>query len=242
MILLVEDNASQLEYLLDSIKRINSDLEMVSATSISEARHLVEKYETSAFFLDIQLSDGSGIKFAKELRKIRQYHLTPIVFITGLATKELDAFRSTHCYDYIVKPFSHKRIAEVVGNLFNNQTTEDSDESYVLLDFKGVGQRVDLKDIIYIESRRRKIFIVTRHEIIEYKVMRLTNFFEALDGRFEQVHQSFIINKDYVERVDIPNSTIKMYDASEKVPIGKSYKRKVKDIDDFFRNTYIIKS
>lgn len=240
MILLVEDHVDQLEYLKTSIKRVDSKLELLSATTIQDAELLVEENEISAFFLDIQLPDGSGIEFAKKLRDTKKYHLTPIVFITGLITKELDAFRNTHCYDYIVKPFSYERIVEIIKRLFLDFVDDSMDEKHVILEYKGVRQRLELKEIIYIESRRRKLFIVTHNEVIDYKVMGIPKFLESLDERFVQVHQSFAINRDYIEKTDVPQSLIKMKKIEELIPIGRSYRRKVKEINEFYRNVHII--
>ncbi len=236
MILVLEDNKTQLDYLVRTIERINPKLEIKIARTIQEAKTIVKHNKIEAFFLDIQLTDGSGIEFAKQLRSVSIYHLAPIVFITGLATKELEAFRNTHCYDFIVKPFEYDKVATVVENLFMNHqpAAEELDTQHVILEFKGVKQRINLKDIIFIESRQRKIYLVTEHEEIKYKVLSLNKFTEALDGRFMQVHQSFIVNKEYIDRIVIPDSNMYLRGTNIVVPIGKSYKRKVREINELY--------
>ena len=209
-------------------------MEVRHVTTIKEAKKVAEDHDVGAFFLDIQLTDGSGIDFALDLRSITAYHFTPIVFITGVKTKELEAFRNTHCYDYIMKPFSYDKIEAIVKSLYLNRAIreEKKDERHVVLEFKGIRQKVNLDDIAYIENRQRKLYIVTLNEEIKYKTMSLTKFSESLDDRFIQVHQSCLVNKSFVERVDLSTSSIILQGFEEEIPIGKSYKRMIKENDE----------
>ena len=98
-------------------KKVNPDIEFLGAQSIKEAKLIIDKQKIDAFFIDIHLLDGSGLDFAYEIRENKKYYLTPIVILTSDPMHELDAYRKANCYAYIYKPYSKKKIPEVLRKI-----------------------------------------------------------------------------------------------------------------------------
>lgn len=102
-VLLVEDNIH--------IMKINSDTlsdagyRVVEATTLSEARHILETEELDSIVLDILLPDGDGRDFCKELRE--QYGIdAPILFLTALKEMpDMEKGYEAGGTDYLTKPF-----------------------------------------------------------------------------------------------------------------------------------------
>jgi two-component system LytT family response regulator len=227
-LLIVEDNRDQRNYLVESALKFNSGITIHSTDKRSEAIKIVNQEDIGAFFIDIQLLDGSGIELAKEIRTIKKYQFTPIVFITGMRTKELEAFHDVHCYDYILKPYTKKTITDVMSKIMIDYFDQLNEEpNYLTLDFKGLKQRVNLKDILLVESRSRRIIIWTQYEEIKYKSMNLSQFAKELPAHFIQTHQSFLVNREYIEKVDMISNCIFLKGLKDNIPIGTSYKKKV---------------
>jgi len=227
-ILIVEDIREQRNYLIENASKFNSGIRIYSTDSKSEALEIVKDNDIGAFFIDIQLTDGNGIDLAKEIRKIKKYQFTPIVFITGVRTKEMEAFHDVHCYDYILKPYTRKTISDIMARIMVDYFDPGRDEiQYLSLDFKGVKQRIVVKDIVMVESRNRRIFIRTQYEEIKYKYLNITQFAKELNDQFLQIHQSILINCDYIEKIDMAHNYIKLKGLPDCVPIGVSYKKKV---------------
>jgi two-component system LytT family response regulator len=166
-ILLLEDNISCRRHLLEIASKINPTLEFFETSRASEAYEYSKSNNISAFLLDIQVEEYSGIELAKRLRQIKKYQFTPIIFITAMPTKEMEAFRKIHCYDYILKPYSE----EDVKNVFQKILVDFLDEKYkneakkLALKFKDFTQLIDMKDIIYVEYFNRRIVIITKPEL-----------------------------------------------------------------------------
>jgi len=211
-ILFIEDDKRQREYLINKALEINPYIEIKYAKSCKEAIKIANIYKIEAFFIDVQLPDGDGISLAKKLREIKQYSFTPMVFITGVFTKEMEAFREIHCYDYIIKPFSTDTLEKVMKSILVNYIEADieCEDNYLLLDFKGVKQKIRASETLYIEHRQRKIFIITKHEEIAYKHISIKKFKIDLPSDFVQVHQSFIVNKNFVCKIDVNAYSIKL--------------------------------
>lgn len=227
-IMIVEDEPQIMEKLVAEAKKVNPKIIIMLADSEEKAFELSKKHEIDAFFLDIELLDSNGIDLAKSLRTINKYQFVPMVFITAVPTKELEAFRQIHCYDYILKPFTDEKIEDIfrkiLGDYFSQSEAEDEK---LTLEFKGYSQLVKMKDILYVEYKSRKLKIATKTDVISYKHMPLKTFMEKLPYYFIKTHQSFIVNSNYIRKVSIVDSIILLENSDIEIPLGRSYKQKV---------------
>ncbi len=235
-IMIVEDEVTISMHLSKIAKKVNPDVEIYTTGLAAEALDYLSQNEIDAFFLDIQLDDYSGLHLAKEIRTLKQYEFAPIIFITAMPTRELEAFRQIHCYDYIIKPFLDADIEGVFKKILINylDNKKEEVEEKVMLKFKSHTQLIALKDILYIEYRNRKIFVSTLQEDIEYIHMPLKKFKEQLSEAFVQVHQSFLVNKVYVKVVDTKQACIHLNHNEAILPIGRSYQLQTRRLLDEF--------
>jgi two-component system LytT family response regulator len=230
-ILLLEDNISCRRHLLEIASKINPTLEFFETSRASEAYNYSISNNISAFLLDIQVEDYSGIELAKRLRQIKKYQFTPIIFITAMPTKEMEAFRKIHCYDYILKPYSEEDVKNVLQKILVDflDETYKNEAKKLALKFKDFTQLIDMKDIIYVEYFNRRIVIITKEDKIEYMRMPMKKFKPLLDeAYFMQVHQSIIINLNYVEKIEFDSKKIKLNSVKHEVPIGRSFLKEVR--------------
>lgn len=207
------------------------ELNLYSTGSLNEALDIAERNLIGAFFLDIQLEDGNGIDLAKRIREISRYQFTPIVFLTVIPTKEMEAFHDIHSYDYLMKPYSDRDLEKVMKPLLTKYTlVQEPKEEWLDLKFDGILLKLKLSSIKYVEYRFRKIFIITEREKIKYKIMSLNKFMKLLSDDFIKVHQSFVVNRQAVDRVDMKNGELSIFGIESKVPIGTTYRNLVKEV------------
>ncbi len=94
--------------------------EAFTAESIKEAEEMVGSAKFELIILDINLPDGNGLDFCRQIRK---KHDIPVIFLTANDTEEnmIEGFRCG-CDDYISKPFSveilYHRISAVLRRTF----------------------------------------------------------------------------------------------------------------------------
>lgn len=120
-ILVVDDSPAKRLSLISILE--NEGLQFVEAGSASEAlRHLLRE-EFAAILLDIHMPDMDGFALAELIRKRDKIRHTPILFITGVHTSELDRSRgyALGAVDYMFLPvvpeFLRAKIA-VFADLF----------------------------------------------------------------------------------------------------------------------------
>lgn len=233
-ILIVEDNRDSLNALSIMVKKVSADITTVLAGSMDEARKALHaaKEPFHAFMLDINLEesdtgDTSGLTFAAEVRGIRQYAFTPIVMITSLASLELRAYRELHCYQYIVKPYQEEEIQKLIRKVLFQ--TGEASEPFVLIKKEGINYKLLCKDIISIKAIPRGVDIVLQKETMSVPYLTIKQLMEKLpQEQFLQCHRMFVVNRDYIDYVDIVNGLIHMKNGME-AEIGVTYKNKVKE-------------
>lgn len=104
-------------------------------------------------FLDIQMNGMSGIEAARSLRE--QQGDTVLIFITGMKDYVFDAL-DLYAFQYLLKPIDEDRFAEVLERAVREVVRKK--ERRVLF-IKSRNLTLDQSEILYIESRARKVEI-----------------------------------------------------------------------------------
>lgn len=101
-ILIVEDDEMLNEGIQMTLKDFN--LTIHQAYTLKEANQVMDQQLPDLILLDVNLPDGSGFSFCKE---VRSQHSIPIIFLTA-NDMEMDIVRGLEMGgdDYITKPFS----------------------------------------------------------------------------------------------------------------------------------------
>lgn len=227
-ILIVEDELIIANGLKAIIKSINNKIDTTITGHAKEALEYTRSNHYDAFLLDIQLLDYSGFELAKEIRKIDRYKLTPIIFITAVPTRELMAFKEIHCYDYIIKPFKEEEVKSALETIIN-YGIKKREENHLKLKQKEYSYIIKQNEVIYIEAQNRKILIKTIHEQIELSTYTLKQLSSKLANNFIRCHRGYIININFVEKIDKTNRGIYMKNAEQIIPIGRKYKELLED-------------
>ncbi len=111
--------------------------------------------------LDIYMPEMTGMETAKVLLRISS--TTDIIFITTSSDYALDAF-SLHAYDYIKKPFTQEKFDSSIGRAVKEKSTKE----WILLTSDGKIHRIDIDDIIYVETvDKRRLFVLKSGEVLK---------------------------------------------------------------------------
>lgn len=102
MVLILEDDVDLAEGIELSFQ--SEELNFVICSTIADARTAIQKQKFDLMIFDINLPDGNGLEFCRE---IRQKISNPIALLTA-KDMELDIVKGLECGadDYITKPFS----------------------------------------------------------------------------------------------------------------------------------------
>ncbi|NLD19876.1 MAG: response regulator transcription factor [Clostridiales bacterium] len=200
MAMIVEDNKEDSMSLQKTLSDIWKELDFVVCEDGLEAMEYVVDSDRNIdiFFVDRDLPVLSGFDFAKKVRSMEKYIQTPIVFVTGFAMGQLDAFQEYHCYSYILKPFKKDIIRKHIGSLLEAMKKKDKEsdlKKVVSLNTTTGDVVIYAKDIIGLEVLGRYCYLYTvkgRYQLARRPMRRAL---EDIDYAYLiQCHKSFALN------------------------------------------------
>lgn len=227
--LIIDDESlarDELKYLLRKTKQV----EVVGeAESVAEAISQIAKCNPDIVFLDIQLSDDSGLAVDKYIKTLPRQPL--VVFATAYDEFAITAF-DLNVADYLLKPFSEARLQKTLekcNRLRSAQAAaldgEAPSVNKIAITMNDKILLTDIADIIYIGLFDKKTVIKTKDKLYESKES-LSQMESKLPKKvFLRVHRAFLVNLSYINEIE-PwfNSTVTlvMTDGS-KIPVSRTY-------------------
>jgi signal transduction histidine kinase len=113
-VLVVDDEPLVQELLAGAVRHWG--WEPVAVGSLAEARAILHRGMPDLLILDVRLEDGSGVDFAREVRRALASR-TAILMYTGLGAAEGEAALEAGADDYVVKPAPLEVIRRKAGKL-----------------------------------------------------------------------------------------------------------------------------
>ncbi|TCK98646.1 LytTr DNA-binding domain-containing protein [Natranaerovirga hydrolytica] len=182
--------------------------------SIEDLLYSLEKNSEINLFIISFDSEQVCSDIAVLIRSINKFYFTPIIIINSKIHNMFQVYRRTHCFDYFSSPYD-KRLKVILEKKTKNEK--------INLINKSQKKIIELEEILYVECLNRRIFIQTFNERIEYKCMTLKKFGENLSEDFLRIHQSIMVNKKYITRIDKRRNVLYLKNAVD-LPIGRSFK------------------
>ena len=203
-------------------------LELIaSCKSAFEAMDALSKNEVDLMFVDIQMPDLTGIDFVKSLNKDQK-----IIFTTAYQEYALEGYK-VDALDYILKPFGYEEFLKSANKakshfeLIEKATINiDTKDDYLFVKSEYKIKRINLDDILYIESLREYVKIVLKEEKPVLSLMSLKSLEEKLPlEKFMRVHRSFIVNLCEIQTIERSRIIFgKTY-----IPVSDQYKDKFQE-------------
>ena len=159
-------------------------------------------------FLDIQMEGMNGIEAARSLRE-KNANLgvedTVLVFITGIKDYVFDAF-DLYAFQYLLKPIDERKFAEVLERAVREAAKKK--ERRVLF-IKSRNLTLDQSEILYIESRAKKVEIHTKGAAQAIEIYAAMDELEGqLGENFYRCHRAYIVNMDCITEYDSESITL----------------------------------
>ncbi|MBX2892329.1 MAG: response regulator transcription factor [Saprospiraceae bacterium] len=222
---IIDDEPIAIEIIESYLLRLEGFTVAGKFTNPVKAFEALQQQPVDLLFLDIQMPGLTGLEFLQSLRRKPEVILTTAYREFALEGFELDAA------DYLLKPISFDRFLKAIGKFQTRVRKAESPVSlkiqaseveaphlFVRADRKNV--RVLLDEILYLESLKDYVRIVTTQGKITTKET-ITHFEEVLPpARFLRVHRSFIVAKDKITAHSADGLDI----GKTPIPVGRMYK------------------
>ncbi|MED3965956.1 LytTR family DNA-binding domain-containing protein [Niallia taxi] len=211
-VLIAEDHAPSRKLLRHLIKPLQNFQIVGEVESGEDLICMVMKEKPDLILVDINMPLLNGLEAVKSCKKMMSF--IQVIFITGHDNFALEAF-DVNAIDYILKPINRDRLYAALDRAkafckpvaWNEQPSIKKD---LMVKHSNQFSFIPLDDIIFIERADRKAVIHTVDQKIELNEA-LTNLEENLDSRFFASHRSYIINLQYLKRIETTGQTYKAY-------------------------------
>lgn len=186
-ILLLDDDKLILEYLTKTIKDMFSNVDTISYGSYDEYLKNKESIKYDIVITDIIFGDVNSIDVYKVLSDNSKI---PLIYMSGNDTRTFDVYDTPHIY-FLAKPIDEERLKKAIERAMDSN-------KFFTFDYFKKSYSVNFKEIMYFESDRRLIHIVTKKNIYQ-TYGKLDDIVSRLPSYFLRVSKSFIINKNYIK-------------------------------------------
>jgi two-component system, LytTR family, response regulator len=218
--IIIEDEPLAVKVLSDYISQVPFlELQGTFKDAILATDYLRNNY-TDLIFLDIHLPKLKGMAFLKTLT-----HPPAVIITTAYHQYAVEGF-DLNVTDYLLKPFEFERFLIAVNKVqsgeFGRQQADEIPpiKDYLFVNVQKKKVKILFSEIIYIESQREYIKIITTKR--EYISKMSTHEIEDLlpPNLFKRIHRSFIISISKIE-----SYTAEMVEVNGvSIPIGRAYK------------------
>lgn len=239
-VVIIDDEESAIDNLCFVLKKYNRlSVEGVAHTGAAGLK-LVQKVKPGLLFLDVELPDMMGMEVAAELKACVDWQMK-IVFYTAYNKYLIDALRN-QAFDFLLKPIDINEMEIVMNRLFQDGGKEDgiasaprmvlnSDKPFMLFTPTGDLRFVRPSEIgyfRYISSRKIWEVALSNGSFLPLKRNTTAEQLCAFDSSFVQIHQSYIINMNYL--VMVKENQCIMYppfNMGEELLVSKKYKKEM---------------
>jgi two-component system, LytTR family, response regulator len=219
--IIIDDEPLAVKVIKNHLKEFQN-MELIAAfnTPIA-ALPIIEQNDVDVIFLDINMPKMSGLEFLKTLKNKPHIVITTAYREYAVESFDLDVL------DYLVKPIPFGRFLKAINKITNQLQLEKEitkehflkEDAFIFLKVDKKLMKIKLKDILYIESLKDYIKVITK--LGDYLVHKsMTSISEELPSEnFLRIHRSFTIAINKITAIEGNSVEI----ANRRIPMGRNY-------------------
>lgn len=229
-ILAVEDDPLHADILRMTIDELGYELLDIVDNS-SGALRLLKATQPDLLLMDIDI--GEEINGIELVKKINELSDVPVIYVTSMTENEVfQAAKATSPEAYIRKPYDTFQLqAAIELVIFRKQKEKKGPRKWESREIHNGSLFIKegdslikffLKDILLIEAYDKYSYVYTQKKKTLVNAT-LKNMLKKLpDEQFLQVHRSFIVNIEAIEKIRLNTSILEV--AGKPIPVSKTYK------------------
>lgn len=199
-------------------------LKIITCKNRDEVSRILHECEN----LDIVCYDITTEDGIRMVETVRDHNKNAYIIL--IATPDISPLKymkpSIMAASLLFRPMLEEDIRDVADEALRTFEQESSKEIYVVETEDGK-DRIPYSDIIYFESREKKIFCCTRYR--EYGFYgTLEKLEQELPDHFKRCHRGYILNTAWIRKVALSENTIYLRD-DYAIPVSRSYKSIMKE-------------
>jgi len=229
--IIADDEQDAINILSEGIKQCCPNIEIIAfAKNVTELEQLILLHKLNLIFLDIQMPGGSVFEMLDRIKPIT----FEIIFVTAYNQFAIQALKR-NAIDYLLKPIDIEELKEAVKKVNLKLTEKEINQNKIndlINEISGKLNKIaittyektiflKISDIVRIEGDGNYARIITKENDNYFISKKLKDFQEQLPPSiFFRVHNSFLINIEYVKSILNKDSAIIMTDNTV-IPVSR---------------------
>ncbi len=177
----------------------------------------IDAYEINVYLLDVDLNaNKNGLELARQVRMLDP--LAYIIFITAHLEYGMLVFKyKLKAFEYLVKPVDYVDFSRCIVALTEDynkflRTIENDKQTFVNIVSGYKEYKLNINDILYIESKGPKVIIHTINNAIEtyMSLNTIEDMLNVTKALFYRTHKTFLINLMHVEHINFSQMFVRM--------------------------------
>ncbi len=241
--MVVDDELNNRENLRRLLVKHCPQIEVLGeAASVREAISQCQRLKPEVVFLDIEMPGGNGFRLIEKLAPVP----FQVIFVTAYDAYALDAIKCS-ALDYVLKPIDKDELVKAVSKLDSVPQKQDHQLENLGTFLEG-GQKklalsladeirlVKLNDILRIEADNNYChFVLAGGESVMVS-KHLGHYHDLLKNMgFTRVHQSHLINRQFIERYVKRDGGHLVLTNGDNVPVSRTQREHVIQLFSDFR-------
>lgn len=198
-----------------------------SSNNPTDGLNDILKYTPDIVFINLNENAASLFQMVME---IHQY-INQLPVLIGLASHKnfaYDAIKNGF-FDYWLQPYNEFDIRKSLLKLKKGMPKEKAPATLCLKSYNDF-QYLNTNDILYLKADNNTTEFFMKDGTITNAFKTLKTFENTLPENFMRIHQSYIVNTDYVSRINFGKSVCALKMVSGHLPFSKTYRENMDNL------------
>ena len=195
------------------------------------------KHTPEVVFVNLNEESMSYFQMISELNQ----YIQTLPIIIGFSTSKQYAYNAIKSgfFDYWILPHNEFDIRKTIMRLRKRHPKQLLPSTICLKSYNDY-RYLDTSDILYLKSDNNATDFVMKDGSVVSAFKTLKSFEEKLPKSFVRIHQSYILNSNYVSRINYGKNLCTLRnEREEELPFSKTYKDKIDALKDMLSKTAI---
>lgn len=221
---------------IDNLKMVFEEFSEFTCVGISndydQGMNTILKYNPGIVFIDIDSFDkDNNWEIFSYCNRINEHIPQKPLFI-ALSSNKISAYQAikNRFFDYILKPGRELEIRETILRLLKKQRNFLNDR-LCLKSYKDF-TLLNIDNILYLQADNNStdFILIDGTKVTAFKTLKC--FEMALSNNFLRIHNSYIINKNHIYRINFGKLKCFLNHNKTSLPFSKSYRNNLKFLEN----------
>jgi len=218
---IIENEKLSIEKLQNSFKEFPEYSCIGTSGCFDKSLDLILKYAPHVVFINVD-HDSNAFNFVNELYK----YVQEMPYFVALASSTEHAYTSmkNNFFDYLLNPVNTFELRKTISRL--GKKPMEASSTICLKSYKDY-RFINIEEILFLkaDNTATDFFMNDGTTVSAYKTLK--SFESVLPENFTRIHNSYIVNQNYVSRIHFGKSKCSLKKSSFAIPFSKTYRNNV---------------